>query len=208
MAQPSTSYVPITDNAAASRKIRHVQRTDGSDTVEEAAVALSEPFLPTYLIQMNTAISAATANSHLIQIMAGSSLRVGIKRIRVTQSANGTTQQNIWEIRRVTTAGTGGTSITPAALDPADTGAGATAMTLPTAKGTESTLLITQNVLTHATAATVGLNPVLDIDFTGPNQKIPWIAAGTSNGIVLKNQTASASTTLLIAVWIVEASWT
>lgn len=200
------SYVPFLDSASATRNFHTNQRSNGSVTVEQYVQQVAEPYLAAYVVTMNVAISTATANSHLIQIMAGASLRVGIRRILVTQSGNGTTQQNIWEIRRVTTAGTGGTSYTPAVLDPADSASGATAMSLPSSKGTESTLIHVQNVLTHATAANLDLNPVLDVDFTRDRTKALWIAAGTSNGIVLKNATASASTTVLVTVYLVESA--
>lgn len=202
----SQSYVPFLDSASATRKFHTNQRSNGSDTVEQYVQLTGEPYLATYTVVVHTAISAATANSHLLQIMAGSSLRVGVRRIRVTQFANGTTQKNAWYLYRLTSAGTGGTSYTPSPLDPADSASGATAMSLPSSKGTEGALIYTESVLTHATAATVGLDPVLDVDFTRDRDKALWIAAGTSNGIALKNVTASTSTTLLIQAWIVESA--
>jgi hypothetical protein len=210
MAQPASDYVPQTDNLGASRKMRTVRRDDGADTVQEYLNADSEPFLATYTISVTVAVSTATANSHLLEIMAGSSLRVGIRYITVTQMANGTTQQNLWELVRLTTAGTGGTAYTPAPDDTADVAAGATAMTLPGAgtKGTEATIMGAWAVLTHATAATPGLNPILDRHWTLARTKGLWIPAGTSNGIALKNVTASTSTTVHITAGIVEASWT
>lgn len=202
---PATSYVQFTEGSG--RKLRTYQRTDGADTVEEWLQPLSEPILATYSVSVNTAISAATANSHLLQIMAGSTLRVGIRRITVSQIANGTTQTNQWQLLRLTTAGTGGTSITPAPHDPADAASGATAMTLPTVKGTEGTILGSYVVLTHATAATVGLNPIFDRSFVNERTKALWIGAGTANGIALKNITASATGTYHIVVELVECSW-
>ena len=199
------SNVPFLDSTSATRKFHTNQRSNGTDTVEQYVQAIAEPYLPTYTCTINIAISAATANSHLFQLMAGASLRVGIRRILVTQSANGTTGQQIWELRRLTTAGSGGTAATPAPLDPADTAAGATFQTLPSSKGTECTLIHAQNVLTHATVATVDLNPLLDLDFTRERTKALWIAAGTSNGICLKAQTGSTSTTVLMTVYFVES---
>lgn len=202
----SESYVPFLDSASATRKFHTNQRSNGADTVEEYVGPTAEPYLATYTISVTAAISAATANAHLLQIMAGASLRVGLRRLRVTQMVNGTTQNNQMSIHRLTTAGTGGTSYTPAPHDPADSASGATAMTLPSSKGTESTALWTGAVLTHATVTTVGLNPILDLDWTRERGKALWIAAGATNGLALKNITGSASTTVLITAEIVESA--
>ena len=202
----SQSYVPFLDSASATRNFHTNQRSNGSVTVEQYVQQTAEPYLATYRISVTAAISTATANSHLLQIMAGASLRVQVKRIIVTELANGTTQQNQWEIRRLSTAGTGGTAYTPAASDPADSASGASAMTLPTVKGTEGVALDARAVLTHATAATIDLNPLADYDFTYERTKGIWIAAGTANGIALKNVTASATTTVLITAIIVESA--
>ena len=80
-------------------------------------------------------------------------------------------------------------------------------MTLPTVKGTEGTILGSYVVLTHATAATVGLNPIFDRSFVNERTKGLWIGAGTANGIALKNITASATGTYHIVVELVECSW-
>jgi hypothetical protein len=208
MAQPATSYIPQTDADAAERLTRTVQRTDGADTVEEWLQAISEPFLPSYRV-ITAAVALSTANEHLIQIMAGSTLRVGIRRIQVLQAANATsTGVDAFSLYRLTSAGTGGTSYTPAPLDPADSASGATAMTLPTAKGTEDTLIDTTLGLVHATVATVGLTPLFTFDFTTDRTKALWIAAGTSNGIAIKNLVADAAATVRIRAELVESSWT
>lgn len=200
------SYVPFLDSASATRNFHTNQRSNGSVTVEQYVQQTAEPYLSSYRTCTATAISTATANSHLVQIMAGASLRVGIRRIIVSQLANGTTQQNQWEVRRLTTAGTGGTSLNVFSLDPADGAAGATAMTLPTVKGTEAGLVAVQSILTHATAANIDLNPLVVFDWTTDRTKALWIAAGTSNGVCLKNVTASVSTTVLITVEFIESA--
>lgn len=202
-----TSFVSVDEGSA--RKIRTFQRTDGADTVEEWMYAESEPFLAAYTVSVTTAIATSEANSHLLQIMAGSTLDVGIRRITVAQMANGTTQVNQWQLVRLTTAGTGGTSYTPRPHAPGDSASGATAMAAVVSpnKGTEGVALGSFVVLTHATAATVGLNPIFDRQWALDRTKGLWIAAGTSNGIALKNITASASTTVHITVELVEAGW-
>lgn len=202
----SESHVPFLDSAAATRKFHTNQRSNGADTVEQYVQVEGEPYLPCYTIPVTTAISTATANSHLLEIMAGASLRVGLRRLRVTQLVNGTTQQNQWEILRLSSAGTGGTALTPSPHDPADSASGATAMTLPSSKGTEGVAVWDGVVLTHATVATVGLNPILDLDWTRERGKALWIAAGAANGLCLKNITASATTTVIITAEIVESA--
>lgn len=200
------SNVPFNDNASASRKFHTYQRSNGTDTVEEYVQAVAEPYLATYNVPIGSSTSLATANSHIIQIMAGASLRVGIRRITLWQYANGTAATAAWYIYRLTTAGTGGSAITPTSFDPADAASGATAMTLPSSKGTEGSLVMAFSVTTIATAATAGLRPVLDIDFSSMRNKALWIAAGTSNGIAVKAVDAVAGTGVLGNVTIVESA--
>lgn len=201
----ATSYVLIDEGA--DRKIRHFQRTDGSDTVEEQMVALTEPILASYVIQF-AGIAVSTANSHVCQVMAGASLRVGIRRIRIWQVANATGIARLqWRLFRLTTAGTGGSSITPAPSDPADSASGATAMTLPSSKGTEGTQVSHKRTLIHTTATTVGLPDEFVWDFSQLRTKARWIAAGTSNGVALKNIGSDASATFDGEIEIVEAGW-
>jgi hypothetical protein len=204
----SQSYVPFLDSASATRKFHTNQRSNGSDTVEQYVQLTGEPYLAAYRAVPSAALALSAANSHILQVMAGSSLRVGIRRIRVEQFDNATsTGLDQWVIHRLTTAGTGGTSITPAPLDPADSACGATVMTLPSAKGTEGTLVDYQLQLIHATATTTGLNPVAIFDFTQDSRtKCLWIAAGTSNGICLKNLTSDAAATVRFRIDLVESA--
>ena len=83
----ATSYVSFDEGS--TRKVRTFQRTDGSDTVEEWMYAQSESLFATYSISAQ-GIAGVTANSHLLEIMAGASLRVGIKRITIYQVAAAT----------------------------------------------------------------------------------------------------------------------
>lgn len=198
------SFVTVDEGTA--RKLDFWQRSIASNTVEQPRGVEAEPYQPTFAVSVTTAISAATANAHLLQIMAGPLNRVGIRRIVIDQVANGTTQQTTLQVRRLTTAGTGGTSYTPAVYDPTDT-TDVTAMTLPTAKGTEGTVLWNGARLFHATAATVGLNPVLDLDFSRTRTKALWIPAGTSNGLCIKNVTGVTSATVFVWVEFIEQFW-
>lgn len=199
------TYIGVDEGADVKRHA--VQRTDGADTVFQPYSVEAEPEIASYRIASGSAASTATSNSHLIQIMAGASLRVCVRRITVYQAGNAaSTGADQFAIYRLTSAGTGGTSLTPAPLDPADSAAGATAMLLPTSKGTESTLIEYRQVILHATEATVGLNPIAVFEFERERTKGLWIAAGTSNGIALKNVTSDASASVRIVAEIVETS--
>ena len=191
--------------AGSDYKQWFVSRTDGSDTVLAPFGVEAEPEIATYVVQF-AGIALVTANSHICQVMAGSSLRVGIRRIVLWQVANATsTALAQYRLFRLTSAGTGGSSITPAALDPAESASGATAMTLPTAKGTEGTQVGHGRHLIHTTATTVGLTPLV-WDFTRLRTKALWIASGTSNGIALKNISSDASATVDGFIELVETS--
>lgn len=182
-----------------------VSRTDGSDTVLAPLGVEAEPEIATYVIQF-AGIALSTANSHICQVMAGASLRVGIRRIVLWQVANATSIALFqYRLFRLTSAGTGGSSITPAAHDPAESAAGATAMTLPSAKGTESTQVGHGRHLIHTTATTIGLPPQT-WDFTKLRTKALWIAAGTSNGVALKNISSDSTATVDGFIEIVETA--
>lgn len=152
--------------------------------------------------------SIATANDHVLQIMAGSSLNVKIRRIRLEQSAvAGTAAIGSFDILRLTTAGTGGSSVTPAKLDNADAAAGATAMTVPSAKGTESTIIASSRMHVRSAVSTTGSADDAWEWVQLPNSKPIVIAAGTSNGIAVKSLTAITGASLLVYVEFVEQNF-
>ena len=189
--------------------LHYVQRSIASNTTYTQAVAISEPYLPTGTVAVTTAVSLATANSHPFQIMAGPLNRVLLRRLKVTLLAGGTTagQQAVFQLLRLTTAGTGGTSYTPRNADPADAALAATAMTLPSSKGTEGNILWTETGLV-AVASNSAQGPVIDIDFTRDLRSRPFtIAAGTGNGLALKNITAVAGATVHISTEHDEVFW-
>ena len=202
----ATSYVSFDEGT--TKKVRTFARTDGADTVEEWMYAQSESLFDTYSVSTQ-ATAGATANSHLLEIMAGAANRVGIKRITIYQVANATGAASFaFDILRLTTAGTGGDAVTALPIDPASGAVGATAMTLASSKGTEGVAAGGRHRgAISTTASTVGVNPVLDLRFGENNTKPLYIAAGTSNGIVIKNPGADATVTFDIYVEFVEASW-
>jgi hypothetical protein len=81
-------------------------------------------------------------------------------------------------------------------------------MTLPSSKGTEGGLIWIEGGNLLATAASAGEDQVLVIPrYDILRGKPIRIAAGTSNGIALKNVTAIASGTVLITAVISEMTW-
>lgn len=200
------SLIAVTEGAGKNTSTW--QRTKNSQTVEDQQVVISEPYLAAYTISVTTAISTGTANSHLLQIMAGASNRVLLRRLTVTQIVNaGAATRCVFQLLRLTTAGSGGTAYTPRALDPVDGAAGATAMTLPSSKGTEGNILGTWAQLIDGATPAVTELPILDIVWADDRTKSPAIAAGTSNGLALKNITAVATATVHITASIVEVAW-
>lgn len=201
------SYISVTQGSGT--KLGTNNYTDGGDSKHDEVVILGEQHLASYTVSSDSS-STATANSHLVQIMAGASLKVRIRRIEMHQNAMATTAA-LMETRlyRLTTAGTGDAPITPRPLDPADPASGATAGVLPTAKGTEGVLLgIGKPYLMQTVGASTPLaQPVLVWDFDRPRSKPLIIAAGSTNGIAIKNMTAVAGATIMVMVWFDEAPY-
>lgn len=183
-------------------------KTVGANTVHDQFVLPGEYPYATYWIQASN-ISIATANDHVLQIMAGASLNVRIRSITIEQNANATTAARAtFELIRLSTAGTGGTAVTPAKADTADSAAGATGMTLPSAKGTETTSLRQTVLIMRQAISATQTQPEENILWTpSPNAKPIIIAAGTSNGIAIKSLNATAACTVNVTVEIVETSF-
>ena len=201
------SSINVTEGSG--KRLQTYDHTVSSVLVQRQAVVLGEQPLASYLAGAS-GVSTATANSHLLQIMAGSSSNVRIRRIELWQQVMATTAAIMQvSIVRLSTAGTGGGAVSVNNLDAADAAAGATAMSLPTAKGTEPGTLINAGVyMMQTVAASAQLaGPSLVWDFDGLRFKSLVIAAGTSNGIALKNVTAIAAGTVHINVWLSETAW-
>jgi hypothetical protein len=196
------SSVNVTEGSG--KRLRTFDRTISSTLVQEQVFQHGEPYLPTYsIVTRNTAVS--TTDAHALQIMAGSSLHVRINSIRVYQY-NTATAAGMLELMlyRLTTAGTGGTSITPRPYDTAEAASGCTAMTLPSSKGTEG-VQVGQLRLPVLTAA-----PLDDpAEWIAKERAKPIIIpAGTSNGIALKVY-AGIATTTSVSIWVevTETAW-
>jgi hypothetical protein len=101
---------------------------------------------------------------------------------------------------RLTTAGTGGTVVGPLPFDQSDAGVGATAMTLPTAKGAEGATLARFNSYMTQTPGAAGLPMLPVFEWPGPGRsalaKPIKIPNGVTNGICIRNDTAIAGATV------------
>lgn len=206
----SLSYVPFLDSTGATQKFATVDETVASDISKAYRSVLSGAFIATYLIPISTAISGGAANSHLLQIMAGASLDVLLLDIELDQFASaGAATRAQWEFRRLTTAGTGGTAITPNPHTSADAASGAAAMTLPSLKGTEGVIVGGAGVgtLLAAVPTASAQTPFLERHWDWTTGKAPRIPAGTSNGLALKLITAVATSTLVGYARIAEVSY-
>lgn len=195
------SLVQVTSGAGP--KLHTWQRTIGANNVEDEFVIPGEFPYPSYTVVAN-AVAAGTANAHLLAINAGASSPVRVRRIWIEQQANATTAA-LWDLRlyRTTTAPSGGTAITPAKLDPSDAAAGATAMTLPTVKGTESdqlraTILIARQAFSATAAGQI--DEPCEWTFGDHATKPLVIPAGAANGIAIKTVSAIVGATVTIYV--------
>lgn len=194
---PGESLVQV--NSGTGPKLHTFQRAIGANNVEDEIVILGNQYLAEYIVGTGTSyVSWATADSHVLQLMAGASLNVYVTRIRIYQHAVATTAAlTTWELFRLTSAGTGGTAFTPAPVDTTDPASGATCMTLPTVKGATSTVLEqAESYVLQTIIASLGgdmqVPLMFDWDFRGPRQKAIRIPAGAANGIAVQNRQAIA----------------
>jgi len=189
----------------AGTKLHTFTRVVGVDTVHESVVVPGLSPYPTYTCSA-IGISTATAAAHILQVMAGASLVVYGIRIKIAQRALATTSTvQQFEVRRLTTAGTGGGAVSAVAFDSTDAAAGASGMTLPTSKGTEGTLLRVMTVGLTQTAPV--LNTSVEEWIIGPYAKPKRIPAGAANGIAIKNVSAIASATVDVVVELFELAY-
>lgn len=203
------SIVQVTEGSG--KKLHTFNRTIGANSVEDEVMLYGEPYLATYVISTTTAASAGTAASHLLQIMAGASLNLYVRRLSVYQFAPATTAAIVTlQLFRLTTAGTGGTAFTAQPLDSTDAAAGMASMTLPTVKGTEGTIVgikAAQFIQTVPTGGN-GTAPLLvEWDFEKLRGKALRVPAGTANGVCIKNPTAVAAATVVVEAVVSEANF-
>lgn len=203
-------FINLTEGSG--KKAHTFQRVIGANTVEDPVSLVGLPYLAAYTVTPAAGVSTATAASHLLQIMAGANLNVYLYRLALYQLAAATAAAiDLIEIVRLTTAGTGGTALTPAPRDTTDAASGATAMTLPTAKGTEgvfvdrATAQFTQTIATQAGGKEATL--LVEFDFARLFGKPLRISSGVTNGIAIKNPTARAGATVIPVAYLMEANY-
>ena len=163
---------------------------------------------PTYSAMATSQTTAAT-NPHLLQVMAGASLNLRVKRIRVKQIGNATTGgRYVLGIFRLTSAGTGGGAITPAPFRASDGASGAAAMSSPSSKGSEGSQLMETSVVLRQGVATAG-SPTDDFWewVPQPGEEPIFIPAGAANGIAVKGDTSVAGSTLDVLIEFTEAAY-
>ena len=199
-------------SSGSGTRLAHYEYTVGVDTVADQKVRVGLPFLPTYSLSVVTPISMATLDAHLLQMMAGANNRLTLVYLRVTQVAVASAAAvKGFGLYRLTTAGSGGTAVSPRKLNPASGNAEATAMTLPTVKGTEGELVVADSGAAFAAVPSTGILPaIVKWDWRGAlRSEAPEIAAGTSNGLALKLLTSDGGTpTVRIYAEFFERSYT
>lgn len=174
-------------SAGQGTKLRTLTRSIGGSTVHEESVIPGDSHMPSYMTP-GSSISVATVDTHLLQVMAGASLKLRIRRIVVVANAATIATTGAFQILRLTTAGTGGTALTPSPLDTTDPASGATAMAAVATVGTEGAVLLRFSLGFPAAPPHGAVFEWVQ----SPNQKPIIVPAGAANGIVLKNLVAIA----------------
>lgn len=177
----------------AAGNIHTWTRVISANTVHDQGVFPAEYPGASYIVFGGT-ISIATADAHVLELLAGSSLNLKVRCIHIEQSSNANAAAlGSFSIFRLSTAGTGGSAITPAKFDTSDSAAGATGMSLASSKGTETTELFRIHMpMRQAISATQAQVDDQWEWIQKPGQKPLVVAAGTSNGLCIKSNTAVA----------------
>lgn len=199
------SIVQVTEGSG--KKLWTWQWAVGANNVEQEVVAVGPQ--PWETAEAHANASTATANDHLLTLNAGGSKKVRITRILLEQSANATTAAfaSLQILRTTTGAPTGGTAITPNPFETADS-IGATARSLPTTKGTESTILFDIRLaMRQAISATQTQSNDRWLWVASPFGKGIIIPAGTTNGIAIKSTAAVAAGGIICSIEFVETSF-
>lgn len=201
------SSINVTEGSG--KRLHTYDRTVAGTLVQDQFVVPGEYPLASYIA--NCTATIATTGDATFQIISGATLNVRIRRIRVEQSANAGSA-SLWgfTIIRLTTAGTGGTALTPAKLDLADAAAGASCMynIASASSGTESTQLTYGNISIR-TASNAGAYEDVWVWEQAPGIKPILIPAssGSTYGLEIKNGNGLATATVSITVEFVETSY-
>ena len=178
------------------------QRSISSVNREDQYVQLGEPALPTFSAHYFP--TTTTTGEHILELMAGASVYLRILRIAA--------YANDWpaaaalmelDIRRLDTAGSGGTAQIPVPFDTADTSSATVQWSVPT-PGIEGAwigrLAVPMGTAASASDRTVVWTPE-------PRGKPLIIPAGTANGLMLEPVLGVASSGLFVEVIWTETAW-
>jgi len=191
--------------------VRTGTKSISAQTRHEQYHQLGEPDEASYTVR-GASVSTATNDSHLLQIMAGSTLHVYVLWVKVFQQTVATTAALVaCDIQQLTTAGTGGGAVTPVRLDGTDSASGATGMTLPSSKGAEGGIFDTSvGFFVQTVSASLGApqpSLVWEFDWERLRNKAIRIPAGTANGIAVKIRNATAGATVVVMAGIRETNY-
>lgn len=199
------ALVQVTEGSG--KKLHGWDRSISSNTVIDEFVLPGEFPYASYTARIQN-INTTTANDHILAIWAGSSLNVRIRKIWIRQHnlAGAATMSfcELWRTSSVTPSG--GTAVTIGKVDSADATAGASAMTLPTTKGTETGTVPIYQWNWELLAAAPRAPFLVDWE-QHPGMKPIIIPAGTTNGIAFKIITGVASASVYGWVEFVETAF-
>ena len=201
MGTSSLSYV---DPGSPSKFIWTEQRSIGGVLKEMQVFAMGEHYVATYTAVANN-VSTATAASHLAILQGDGTNYTRVRYIKVQQftlaGAAATLELGVY---RVSTAGTGGTTISARPFDAGDTDPyGGTFMTLPTVKGTEGNKLLLGRLALYAAAPTASNMNIWrwpDDGMPADLMKPIIIAPAVAGGIAVKDINGIATATVDIEI--------
>ena len=177
----AVSTIGVADAGTPDKYLHTHSRTISATAREDQYVLQGESANPTYSVA--TSQNADTANVHILQLMGDGTNYTRIKRISILPYFASVESEFAVEVRRLSSAGTGGGALTPSPFDSADTYAGG-AMALPSSKGTEGALLLRASMHITDTSAAVAAG-----SYTweqAPGAKPIIIGPATSSGVAIK----------------------
>lgn len=203
------SSVNVTEGSG--KRLHTYDRSVSAVVVNDQFTIAGEYVYPSYIVYVG-GVTTATAGDHLLQVMAGASNYVRVRRIWIGQTGLASTAgQAYYHVVRLTTAGSGNSAsgatgtTTVRRLDESDPAPGATAFIRPATKGTEAAIVTAARVAMYTT------HPV------GEGSEWEWvqqintkplvIPPGTSNGLAVKVSTAGAGATVDVSMELVETSY-
>jgi hypothetical protein len=201
------NIVQVTEGSG--KKLHTWDTTIGANLVQDEFTIPGQNPYATYIANIQGA-SGATANDHLLCVNAGASLKVRVLRVRIDQRSGATAASiaGFQLVRTTTGAPTGGTAVTPAPFDTADAASGAAGRSLPTVKGTETTVLMDWQMVARQVPSTSSAQADDFFEWTPTTWGKPIIIpTGTTNGLVVKNGSAVAGVTWNVQIEFIETAF-